>query len=54
MYPFRDLDLFAGVPAGLIHHQKDALVLSDSYTSLANSLSAIENSSVFTVGRISQ
>ena len=31
MYPLRDLDLFAGVPASLIHHQKDALMLSDSH-----------------------
>jgi hypothetical protein len=54
MYPFWDLNLFASVPAGLIHHQKDALVLSDSYLSLANSLSAIENNSTLTVGRISQ
>jgi hypothetical protein len=45
MYPFRDLNLFAGVPAGLIYYQKHALVLSDSYLSLANSLSAIENNS---------
>ena len=54
MYPFRDLNLFAGVPAGLIYHQKDALVLSGSYPSLANSLSAIENNFTLTVGRISQ
>jgi hypothetical protein len=55
MYPFRDLNLFADVPAGLIYYQKEALLLSDSYhPSLANSLSAIENSSTLTVGRISQ
>ena len=54
MFPFRDLNLFAGVPVGLIYHHKDALVLSDSYLFIANSFSAIENNSTLTVGRISQ
>ena len=54
MYPFRDLDLFAGVPPSLIHHQKYAFVLVPAPTSLANSLSVIENSSTLTVGTISQ
>jgi hypothetical protein len=31
MYPFGDLDFFAGVPPSLIHHQKYALVLAGSY-----------------------
>jgi hypothetical protein len=31
VYPFWDLDLFAGVPPGLIHHQNDAPLLSGSY-----------------------
>src|SRR5829696_9452637 len=31
MYPFGDLDLFAGVPPSLIHHQKYALVLARSH-----------------------
>jgi len=31
LYPFRDLNLFAGVPAGPIYYQKDALVLSGSH-----------------------
>jgi hypothetical protein len=31
MYPFRDLNFFASVPAGLIHHQKYMLVLACSH-----------------------
>src|SRR5215216_1153205 len=33
MYPFRDLDLFAGVPPSLIHHQKYAFVLAGCHLS---------------------
>jgi hypothetical protein len=54
VYPFRDLNLFASMPPGLIHHQKYARLSLPTATSLANSLSAIEKSSVFSVGRISQ
>src|SRR5215218_1363961 len=31
MYPLRDLDLPASVPAGLVHHQQDASLLSGSH-----------------------
>ena len=54
MYTFRDLNLPSCVPAGFVHHQKYVLVLAGSHLFLANSLSAIENSSTLTVGRISQ
>src|SRR5215218_2787432 len=33
MYPFRDLNLFAGVPPSLIHHQKYAFVLAGCHLS---------------------
>ena len=49
MYPSRDLNFFAGVPAGPIYHQKDALLLSDSHLFGELIVSAIENNSTSTV-----
>ncbi len=55
MYTFGDRYLAARVPAGLVQYQKDAFVLAGSHLLLSEvPKRAIENSSLFTVGSISQ